>query len=280
MELNLFNHMKKYILLSALLSMFNLSYSQQTTLLDEDFNSGFPINWLHYNSSWGGQSFAIAHNALVEASGPYFNETSKRIELPSFDLTQIASPALEFDLAMAFISHYITFSVEYSTDSIWHPLISYADTSSSIFVDYWYDDSWVPDSTDYQTLLIDLAQFTNESNIKFSFVYGYLNSWADGVWFIDNVKIFQNTSLSLSPKKESKFYRLYPNPATNSVRLDLENMTENTILKIKTLDGKTVLESQVTLNTQNFDLSHMASGIYLVSIVQNDKESVSKLIIE
>ena len=203
--------MKTYYLLPILL-MFNLAYSQQVDLINENFDNGIPTNWTHCSTNWGTSPvWAVDSGALKEASGWYFVATSNMFTLPAVDLTLISNPILEFDLAMAITDTNIQLSVwwtndttcnqiwdtinnQWLLDSSWTLISTYGSSTSGasnvIPVSTALNNNWTPLSTDYQTISIDLTQFANESNIRFSFGSDYLNYGASGVWSLDNIKIF------------------------------------------------------------------------------------------
>ena len=203
--------MRKYMVILLLLQ-FKLIYSQQVNLINEDFNSGLPDNWTHCSTNWGSSPvWAVDSGALKEASGWYFVATSNLIKLPPVDLTLISNPFLEFELAMAITDTNIQLSVWWTTDttcnttwdtinnqwlfdSAWNLISSYGSSTSgaanTISTDTSVNNNWTSLSTDYQTISIDLSQFANDSNIRFSLGADYLNWMASGVWYVDNVRIF------------------------------------------------------------------------------------------
>jgi hypothetical protein len=72
---------------------------------------------------------------------------------------------------------------------------------------------------------------------------------------------------------------LYPNPASESVRLsELDNASEY-VVEICNLWGQTVMQFQ--LNTNTIDISQMNSGVYmLIATNENGKRFQKRLIIE
>lgn len=263
-----------------MLFLFNFAHSQQVYLINEDFNNGFPSNWTHYYSSWGGEQWAIDSGALRENSGPYFVPTKLWVHLPVVDLTTASFPFLEFDFAMAVTDPNIQFSVFYTIDSIWHPLLTYTDTSTSIPIHTSIDGNWKPLITDYQTISIDLAQFGNESNIRFGFVYDYLNAWASGVWYIDNVKIFDSSPVGIVEHSESFSFQLSPNPTTGIIRFIPNSPIKNATLKITNATGLILHEKVIDSDTENIDLSGYPSGIYFVNCIHSNRTFTRQIIVD
>lgn len=80
--------------------------------------------------------------------------------------------------------------------------------------------------------------------------------------------------------------KFYPNPAQNEVTISFTSPSENEVnISIKDLQGKEVFSKNYTENnsgafSNKLDLSDKTSGIYIVTITQNDKSLTKKLIIE
>lgn len=293
--------MKKYIVI-LLLFQFNFAYSQQINLINENFDGGLPTNWTHCSSNWGNiQQWTANSGAMKEATGPYFGPVSNLILPPFVDLTSVSDPFLEFDIAMAITDSNILLSVwwtidstcvfEYDTinnqwmlDSNWNFLSSYGPSNSgatnTISTDSSLNNNWTPLSTDYQTISIDLSQFENQSNIKFVFNSEYLNAWASGVCYIDNVSVFGNSITSISEHSESSSFQLFPNPTKGVVRIVPGNHVDNGTLIITSITGKILWEKVIDSATEEIDFSSYNSGIYFVHYIYNKRMSVQKLIIQ
>lgn len=68
-------------------------------------------------------------------------------------------------------------------------------------------------------------------------------------------------------EKEISKLKLYPNPTTSSLNINLTNSIENGSLKIISLLGQTVLEKKNLTGTEfNIDVCELISGIYIVEI--------------
>lgn len=89
------------------------------------------------------------------------------------------------------------------------------------------------------------------------------------------------SDISLSNESfTKKAFILYPNPATNSLNLTLENMLENATLKIISITGQTVLEKQNMSGTDfSLDVSGFSNGVYIIQL-NNDKEIITSKFIK
>lgn len=275
--------MKIYYALSILF-VFNLAYSQQIDLIDEGFDSGLSVSWTHNSTNWGAfPQWDVNSGALKESSGPYFGAVSNWIQMPAVDFTGVADPVLEFDLAMAQVDTHVQFSVWYLTGSQWNLISTYGTSASGasniVTVGNASDNSWTPVSSDYQKIIIDLSQFTNESNIRFSFGSDYLNVMASGVWYLDNVKVFGNTFTSIVDESGTSSFEVYPNPANSAVRIIPSIHNEDAVLKITDVAGSIILEKPTDSAIEEIDVSNYEAGIYFVHYICEQEESVKKLIV-
>lgn len=73
--------------------------------------------------------------------------------------------------------------------------------------------------------------------------------------------------LLISIDIDNKFdFKLYPNPATNQITVELPNLTELADISIIDLFGKICLKTQLTETMQEINITHLAQGIYLYQI--------------
>lgn len=77
-----------------------------------------------------------------------------------------------------------------------------------------------------------------------------------------------NTVSSVSKINVNKKLNIFPNPAGDVISIENANPGEK--LKIITLEGLLVYETEISSGNQNFDLSLFAQGIYFISV--NDKK--------
>ncbi|MDA3866882.1 MAG: T9SS type A sorting domain-containing protein [Salinivirgaceae bacterium] len=73
------------------------------------------------------------------------------------------------------------------------------------------------------------------------------------------------TSLNEPLTVQSQMLRVYPNPANNTLNIDLTGMAEaEGTLSILNFEGKAVLNEQVSsVGVLSLDISHLPTGIYL-----------------
>ena len=112
------------------------------------------------------------------------------------------------------------------------------------------------------------------SNIqKMSFSSGNLivakTDNTNGVYALNNLRYFNFTDLSTKIEEPLSFQkqmlRVYPNPVTNVLNIDLTGtaQVEGTLI-IFNFEGKTVLNRQVShAGVLSLDISHLSKGLYL-----------------
>lgn len=76
--------------------------------------------------------------------------------------------------------------------------------------------------------------------------------------------------IKIESNKKSGILTISPNPASNIVKIAFNNSSRNeTMVKITNAEGKVVYELITNKEILNYDVSGMANGVYMVSIIQN-----------
>lgn len=81
-------------------------------------------------------------------------------------------------------------------------------------------------------------------------------------------------------------FTLYPNPADQTMTLDIPLDDDNTSVSIAIMDmsGRMVLQQQPTLskgdNQLSFPMQEMAAGVYMVQVRKGDKQHIRKLVVQ
>lgn len=94
---------------------------------------------------------------------------------------------------------------------------------------------------------------------------------------IPDLQLALEIGLSLTEEEFLRF-KVFPNPVTNVLNIQIPTTTEPTNLKIYNVLGKLILEKDITLSETKLDMSSMASGIYLMSFESNKGSKLFKLI--
>lgn len=81
---------------------------------------------------------------------------------------------------------------------------------------------------------------------------------------------------TVSIQENATTFKMYPNPANNMITINVEN---DAMLSISDMTGRIVHSSQIN-NTANISVSEYNSGVYFVTVVQNNNAETIKLIVE
>jgi hypothetical protein len=117
----------------------------------------------------------------------------------------------------------------------------------------------------------DIKQYVRMSASQFNtpdFFLGY---------GIPNLELALEIGLSLSEEEFVRF-KVFPNPVTDFLNIQIPTTTEGTHLKIYNVLGKLILEKHITKSETKLDVSSMASGIYMMSFTSEKGSKTFKLI--
>ncbi len=111
----------------------------------------------------------------------------------------------------------------------------------------------------------------------------YINGFIDGVAYKSNtINInFTSSSFGVDLISETNRTELYPNPATDIVRFDLNAKYKKYKIEIFTLSGQKLLSLENTNEVNNIvNVGFLPGGTYLVNLYFDDKKATKKLIIK
>ncbi len=122
--------------------------------------------------------------------------------------------------------------------------------------------------------------FRAEGNVEFR---AYLESCVPGVAHGAN-RLASETSYPSNLKEDltAKKIKIYPNPAENSFKINLDSYIKNASLRIINVSGDVIFsQSRITGNEMEIDTKRYPNGIYFVHITSDNGESnVTKLVIQ
>lgn len=94
-----------------------------------------------------------------------------------------------------------------------------------------------------------------------------------------NVVICASKGVAGSLTTDSKF-KVYPNPSRNTVNVNIETLVGQGQLVITDLFGKQIKSQNLSMGTNSMDVSSLAKGYYLVSIVTKESKTTEKLLVQ
>lgn len=129
------------------------------------------------------------------------------------------------------------------------------------------DDTW-PFNKD-QFLLLNLAVGGFSGTVDANYTQSEM--------VIDYVKIYQeSSSLSVNDNEIAKV-KIFPNPAEN--RITIQNLTSGkNEIHIYDITGKKISTLKQERNVQSYNISHLKSGLYFITVIQNNKKQIFKIL--
>lgn len=110
--------------------------------------------------------------------------------------------------------------------------------------------------------------------------YSVTGSSAEGCLHIAQIDVFVSSCTGIDEMvKGNTLPYIYPNPSNGLITVSLEKTNKNTFIKIYNTLGSLIKYQEIVPGHTPIDLSNEANGIYLLYILQENKEvSVSKII--
>lgn len=71
---------------------------------------------------------------------------------------------------------------------------------------------------------------------------------------------------------------VYPNPASNYIRIDLKNQYENTFISIFNLNGQLVLPKRLIKRQEQLPINHLPEGLYFLQVTSESQNKTIKII--
>jgi Zn-dependent metalloprotease len=240
----------------------------------------------------------LTDTSNVYATGltnPYTPDTKSYLISRCYDLSQIATPVMQFDMAFDLQYGADILYMQYSTNggTTWSRLGSVTDSN-------WYTvDSgctfcvggeWTGDAgstnasgttngtkRQYSYVLnaFGSSSPSPQSNMLFRFVFQSDGSDNYDGAFIDNFIIYNPLSVA---EFSANNVSLYPNPTKGILNYTISNNVALTAITINDILGKQIYKSGNTINN-SIDVSNLSSGVYFVTF-KSDNSSVTKKFIK
>jgi bacillolysin len=223
----------------------------------------------------------------TKLSGNYPDKTKSFLVSKCYDLTNVASPTVEFDMGYDFEVDFDVLYVQSSTDNgvTWTTVGASTDAN-------WYNSANVPNSTNCQNCVGAqwtgiLAASTHYShsltpaaNTMLRFVFESDDAANNDGAFIDNFVITGTLSTNSNLFEE---FSIYPNPSNGSIKLNLSTLADVKI-NLYDMSGRNIytnlFENNGTNFNQDINFGTLSKGIYLINVSSDGKNATKKLIIE
>jgi len=221
----------------------------------------------------------------TELSGNYADNVKSYLFSECYDLSNVTSPTLRFDMAFDLEFDWDIIYVEYTTDggTNWNVLGTSSDPN-------WYNSNTLPGSnclncpgaqwtgTDatLQEYSYDLSAFEGQSSLTFRFVFHSDQSVNQEGVILDNLSV--EGTLGLEDLSTNSF-QIYPNPSNNIFNIDLRNNNEFEF-KVYDITGKVIInKSKVNRSSYQLNMSSYSAGMYFINIRANDQSATRKLLL-
>lgn len=180
---------------------------------------------------------------------------------PVFDMSALTSPALSFTFLNPIYENKIdTLGVYYKTNANedWQYLASYSDSH-----------------TEMTSVTLSLPTPSQTYQIMF------LGEGLDGNRVVlDNIKVFDEDDVSINDVEATTSIRLYPNPTTDNVILNVEGMMNEATVTVSDIQGRNVLTQKLSQGqkTLTIETANLQAGFYYVRVIGNNSVLTQKLI--
>lgn len=98
--------------------------------------------------------------------------------------------------------------------------------------------------------------------------------WEHGIWKRD---ISDTNGIHIIPK-ETNAVKVYPNPASRRITIEIDHIPKKYNVEIISLSGYVIKEYECTNNIEVINISDLISGIYLIKTVSDKEISIDKFI--
>ncbi len=143
--------------------------------------------------------------------------------------------------------------------------------------------NFFPEANMWASANVDLSAFNGKSGVIVSFdgISDYGNNL-----YIDNINIYNSTTVGINNQRAENSVSIYPNPAENQFNINLE-LADNSNVSYVIINslGQTVLSNDLgNLSAgnqiQKINISELAQGIYMVQVNINGNITTKKLTVK
>lgn len=280
--------MKKFLFLVMTVSGF---FSAQTTVFFEDFESINDLTgagWTMYNDTnipFGTYQADFGSNAWIVAGWGSSEPGNKTASSVSW--FTVVNPANRWLITPAIVIPADAFKTTLSFKARSHDnmpfsdgfslKISETDVTKGAFTKELLN---VPNAPNQILSNVDPTN-VDISNYRGKTIYlSWVNTFTNGnLLSIDDILVFTTPDLATNETENSKkSFSVYPNPSKDSFKIQMKNgIGKNLRISVSDASGKVVKQFD---NQENYDISSLSKGVYLVTVVDGDLKETQKLIKE
>ena len=267
--------------------------------------NGINSLWQRGNSQKGTLSNSLAGNSNVYTTNlndVYYSSTKAYLVSKCYDLSQIATPVLKFDMAYDIESNNDILYMQYSTNggNTWSLLGTANDpnwytsnSSCAICVGgEWTGEAGITNVSGFtndtkRQYSYNLSGFgsnsaTPQSNIIFRFVFQSDESTEYDGAIIDNFVVDGTLSNNQSVFND---FKVFPNPATNFVTVSFSSLSSDAVTySLIDVQGRVIqkygVNGTVGIINESLNISEIPNGFYILKIAQGNLQYNTKIVKE
>ncbi|MBT8395167.1 MAG: T9SS type A sorting domain-containing protein, partial [Bacteroidia bacterium] len=221
----------------------------------------------------------------TELGGNHADNVKSYLHTECYNLSNVTSPTLKFDMAFDLEFNWDIVYVEYSTDGgeNWNVLGTSSDPN-------WYNSNTLPGSnclncpgaqwtgteSTLQEYSYDLSAFEGQSSFTIRFVFHADQSVNQEGVILDNLSV--DGTLDAKDFELSGF-KIYPNPSNNIFNIEMKNNNEFEF-EICDITGKVIIDNtKISGNSYRLDMSGFSSGMYFINLEAESQSATRKLLL-
>jgi N-acetylneuraminic acid mutarotase len=108
---------------------------------------------------------------------------------------------------------------------------------------------------------------------------GYIGTGWDGKYYFSDIWTF-NPRLSKEIPGNIMYWDVYPVPAKQTITIELSGITKEITMRIMTLNGQELMRQKLSDKRTLIDIGKLASGMYLVNLMNYNTMAIRKIIKE
>lgn len=276
----------KKILLSILVFYSGLA-SGQTVI--NDFESDSPATIFRYNAD-GETSFSIVANPNSTGNtsdnvGRFARTSGNWFELMGFDL---ATPYTVAAGETQYLHVYVNYPAEPDVSVRMDAADASSDGSADVralntYTDFgqWQDLVFQLDGGDTGATVNSIIMLPDIGfeNDPAGFVLNNIDAFA----YIDNFRFTDSATpdvLNTLNYKLDNFVTISPNPTQSVFKVETKESINVSDVSIYNILGERVTQNMLRLNTNEYDISKLTSGVYFVIVTDDNNNSISKKLIK
>lgn len=215
------------------------------------FSDDYGVNWELRNSGIPISSYS---NSFIEHDGLIFTTTSEGVYYTS-------NYGIEWLSANNGLTNMDASCFAHNDTSI------FVGTSGGIFVSTDSGDNWIEFNEGF-------PQYTKVESLAIFDGYLFATTWEDGIWKRD---LSNPNGINIKPK-EKNAVKVYPNPASGRITIEIDHVPRKYTVEIISLSGYVIKEYECTNNIEVINISDLKTGLYIIKTITRKVISVDKFI--